>query len=232
MRLISTVGWNPKIVLFPMQVLRPEENYIIYGTVPEERKKTESVISEIRANWDYGDLHFVEVDPFDLRDMVEKIKEIGITDDTVVNITGGTKIMSFALTISAAVRPGGEVPIIYVTTDKSGEGDSMRIKRIPLGIREISRVSKNNSRGGKKLTTAELILKILAENGGTMGGPDIRKKMEEEYGHIVKQGTFSDVKKILECLNLIHVGRNGRELQLTLFPGAWFFIENCKEVCQ
>ncbi len=229
MRLVSTLGWSPDVVLYPMKVLRPEEAMVIYGSLTEEDSaRTEEAIQRIKENYTSGKVRFVRVDPMSLRDNIEKIeREVRITDDTVVNITGGTKVMSFALALLATMRRGGEVPVIYVVTDGKGAEERMRIVRIPLAL-SGTRVNF------KKNRAPAMILKVLAENDGaevsnTLLREEVSKRLWKlgvlEEGKLISQGAFSDAKKPLICYNLISERVDGRRRYYSLKSSAWFFLE-------
>lgn len=228
MRLVSTLGWSPNVVLYPLRVLKPDEAVVIYGSVgKEDALKTREAIQRIREESPVGDLKFVEVEPLSLKDTIEKIEDrVRITDDTIVNITGGTKVMSFALALLATMRKGGEVPIIYVVTERHSGGDAMRIKRIPL---MISGTRVNFKKNG----APAMILRVLAENDGAeMSNGDLQDEVNKRLKELgirdddLSEGAFTDAKKPLLCLNLISERGEGKNKYYTLNSSAWFFVKD------
>ncbi len=223
MRLVSTVGWVPEVVIYPAKILNPEEIVVFHGHIDNKEEKARfektknEIVTEIGMN-----VRFVEVNPFDMADCIRKMKKY-VNDESIVNITGGTKLMALTLALLATYRPGGEVPIIYVTTE-----DEPRLVRVPVSFTpEDLRIDAN--------TVKWSILKILLESpSGKMRSKELRKIIGkerirkgiakgDENDEGLSQGTFSEAKKELKKYNLIAEEKLGREIELSVKEAAWFF---------
>ncbi len=143
MKLLSTMGWSADVVLHPLSVLKPEQAVIFYGTSDDDsRQKVEAAMDKIKNNAKMA-LKFVEVNPFSLEDCIEKMRP-ELTEDSIANITGGTKLMSFALALLATYGyyTDGAIPVIYVVT----KGGTTELKRIPIVVDEMDLGFKKNKK--------------------------------------------------------------------------------------
>ena len=219
MKLLSTMGWSADVVLHPLNVLKPEQAVIFYGTNDEDsRQKVEAAMDKIKNNAKMA-LKFVEVNPFSLEDCIEKMRP-ELTEDSIANITGGTKLMSFALALLATYGyyTDGAIPVIYVVT----KGGNTELKRIPLVVDEMDLGFKKN----KKNTIMRQILQILHDNGDELSGAEIRAIMKDNFGRNVSSPGFSEAKAKLACRNLISERKKGNAGYYSLKSGAWFFLES------
>ena len=133
-----------------------------------------------------------------------------ITDESVANITGGTKIMSFALALNAAMK---DIPIVYVVT----EGDERKIYRVPISFSEDVR---NFFRIENKNSIAMRTLRILVED---FKGRARFKSIKKRLGNI-SSSSISDAKRRLLLANLIREERMGKEKILIANSGAYLLL--------
>ncbi|GEM_PF-2950057 len=216
MKLLSTLGWVPEVVAYPANILKPDEMVVFVGAASQRDREIIDDSKERLKSMVVQPIKFVEVDPLDMGDCIVKMKP-HLSDDSVVNITGGTKIMAFTLLLLATLRFGNsprsdprDLPVIYVKT----VGSQMYIERLPLemGAPEF------NPRGNG---TAALILKVLMDSeDGELSSPEIRRIMESKYNKKVQNSTFSEAKKKLENANLISVRWVGNTSFLRIHEAA------------
>ncbi len=211
MRLVSTMGWNAEVVLEPIRILNPEEAVVFYGYYDQMNR--ERIEEELRRlNEAPVKVKLVRVDPFSMEDCIEKMKP-HIDDGTVANITGGTKIMSFALSLLATHRKGGEIPIIYYIT----EGKKGKIVKIPA-IFEKMKVDLNGD------NASSYILRVLMNaNGKKLSTKEIKEKMKA-MGKNVEGSTFNQAKNNLLWYNLIKEEKQGRTKFYEVYPIAKIFV--------
>ena len=209
MRLLSTVGWSEEIVSYVIDTLEPDEIILFYGFVSEkDRNRIRKALDLIRARYP-SNLKEVQVNPMALGENFEKMAR-WVNDESVANITGGTKIMSFALALNAAMRG---IPIVYVVTD----GDEKKIFRVPI---TFSEGSKNFFRIDKKDSIAMRTLKILVND---FKGKARFVKIKERLGNI-SSSSISDAKRRLLMANLIREEKNGKEKIIIANSGAYLLL--------
>jgi len=209
MRLLSTLGWSADVIIEISRVLEPEENIVFYGYVDEiERERIMAAIKKLEISLDK--LRLVKVNPMSLKDCFEKMRNY-ISEESVVNITGGTKIMAFSLALEAALR---DIPIVYMYT----EGDIRRIKRIPLSISYAGRNFLNFSNDSTPLKILRLLVK---KYNGKARLKDIKRDIPER-----RSSTISDAKRKLIKANLIREEKNGRDKIIILNSGSYLFVRD------
>jgi len=209
MRLLSTVGWNVEVVSYVIDVLDPDEVVFFYGFVSEEdKKKVLKVLKTLEESYTIK-IRKVQVNPMALGENFEKMAR-WISDESVANITGGTKIMSFALALNAAMRG---IPILYVVT----EDGKRKILRVPIifseGMRNFFRIENKNS-------VAMRTLRILVED---FRGRARFVKLKERLGKI-SSSTVSDAKRRLLMANLIREEKEGKEKIIIANSGAYLLL--------
>ncbi len=214
------MGWSANVVLYPIKKLKPDEVVIFYGIGDKDAEESvEEAMEKIRKESPIPP-KFIEVDPFSLEDCIEKIRP-ELTEDGVANITGGTKIMSFALALLATYgdRTNGEIPVIYVVT-KEGKYD---IKRIALAIDEMDMGLKKNKKKNKNVM--KLILEVLKNQNDELPAETIKEEIERITGRKISPSGFSEAKSKLVCRNLIFERKEKNRGYYSLKSGAWFFLE-------
>ncbi len=209
MRLLSTIGWNEEVVAHVVNILEPDELILFYGYVNErDRKRVMGAVETIHSSFDIP-IRDVEVNPMALGENFEKMAR-WITDESVANITGGTKIMSFALALNAAMK---DIPIVYVVT----EGDERKIYRVPISFSEDVR---NFFRIENKNSIAMRTLRILVVD---FKGRARFKSRKKRLGNI-SSSSISDAKRRLLLANLIREERMGKEKILIANSGAYLLL--------
>ncbi len=205
MRLLSTLGWTARVVVEAAKIIEPDENIVFYGYVDEiEEIRVKNALEEVKNS--LGNVKEVRVDPMNFQDCLSKISNY-MDDESVANITGGTKIMAFSLALRAALM---DIPIIYVVTRN---GKSF-IKRVPV---KLSASRRNFFRINGE-STAMQILRLILEK------PDGRIKMKELQIRLGKKySTLSDAKRKLILANLVKEKKIGREKILIANDVAYLF---------
>jgi len=203
------VGWNVEVVSYVIDVLDPDEVVFFYGFVSEEdKKKVLKVLKTLEESYTIK-IRKVQVNPMALGENFEKMAR-WISDESVANITGGTKIMSFALALNAAMRG---IPILYVVT----EDGKRKILRVPIifseGMRNFFRIENKNS-------VAMRTLRILVED---FRGRARFVKLKERLGKI-SSSTVSDAKRRLLMANLIREEKEGKEKIIIANSGAYLLL--------
>ncbi len=209
MRLLSTLGWTAKVVTDAAKLLEADENIVFYGYVDEEEeKKVKKALEEVKKK--LKNIREVQVDPMNFHDCISKINEY-INEESVANITGGTKIMSFSLALKAALM---DIPIVYVVTQ---DGKTI-IKRVPIRLsaskRNFFRIEKEDS------TAIQLLRTLLKEPQGKARLKDLKTKINKGYS------TLSDAKNKLLLANLIREEKIGREKVIVANDIAYLFGGN------
>ena len=209
MRLLSTLGWTSKVVVEAAKVLEPDENIVFYGFVDKiEEERVNKALEEVKNSIE--NVKGVRVDPMNFHDCIVKMSDY-INEESIVNITGGTKIMSFSLALKAALM---DIPIVYVVTEN---GKSI-IKRVPI---RLSSSQRNFFRIEKKDSTAiELLRTLLRDCQGRARLKDLKMKLNKKYS------TLSDAKNRLLLANLIREEKKGRERVITANDIAYLFGGN------
>ena len=209
MRLLSTLGWTSKVVIEAAKSLNPEEHIVFYGYVDdEEKERILGALDEVKS--ELNNVKAVQVDPMNFHDCIMKINEY-IDDESVANITGGTKIMSFSLALKAALL---DIPIVYVVT----ENGKTTVKRVPV---RLSSSKRNFFRMSEEDSTAKDMLKILLnEYNGKAKMKDLKMRLDRKYS------TISDAKSKLILANLIREEKVGREKVLIANSVAYLFGGN------
>ena len=208
MKLLSTLGWAPQVIVEVARVLMPEENIVFYGYVNEdERPRIENSLRKVRE--EVENLRVVKVDPMSFQDCIKKIQRF-LDENCVVNITGGTKIMAFSLALQAAMVG---IPIVYVVTTK----DKMRIKTLPL---LLSLKGKNFLREGS--TAHRMLELLLTKYGGFAKLIDLKRDLG------IKYSTLSDAKRKLMEANIIQERKEGKNKIIIANDIAYLFMEGEK----
>lgn len=200
MKLICTLGWNSVVVTDVVRRLRPDEVVILYGYENEKnRAMVESALKEaVDACDDEGvpvRLHFIN--PLDFGDCLSAAKE-HLSEDAVVNFTGGTKVMALALAM-AALSVG--VPLIYY----EGKGGG-RLELLPLQGMDVSSGLYTGNRTQRKF------VEMLVERGRVM-----RKDAKRELG--LSDSTISGLIDRFVKMNVVKKDRDSREVVVKPLPG-------------
>jgi len=214
MRLLSTVGWNAEVVSYVIDVLEPDEVVLFYGFVSDEDKDKILGVLKVLRDKHTMKIKEVQVNPMALGENFEKIAH-WINEKSVANITGGTKIMSLALALNAAMRG---IPIVYVIT----ENGEKKILRVPIifseGMRNFFRIENKDS-------VAMRTLRILVED---FRGRARFVKIKEKLGRI-SSSTVSDAKRRLLMANLIREVKEGKEKIIIANSGAYLLLDRGDE---
>ncbi len=208
MRLISTLGWTAKVVIETAKVLKPDENVVIYGYVDEnEEMEIKKALDKVREELN----NVIEVhvrDPMNFYECIQAVDRY-LTEDSVANITGGTKIMAFSLALRAAVLG---VPVVYMAT----ENGETKILRLPINL-----ITDSNSLiriHDKDSTTMKFLTTLVEKYGGKASMKDIKRALGSRYS------TLSDAKNKLIKANLINEFKNGREKIIIANNAAYLFL--------
>ncbi len=211
MRLLATLGWNPKIVSYSVEKLQPEEVVIFYGDFMgfNSEKALKELEEEIR------EVEKVKIDPMDIRDCITKMRPY-VSQEAVANITGGTKIMALTLALLSAIE---RIPMVYVVTREG----RMRMDILPLEVPESAR-SLRNEEGSKRK-----VLELLCHKYGGAALQDelikdVRKALKLSEG----ASTVYEAIGFLEHRNLVKRWVNGEDRRkrfVQLTSAAHFFME-------
>jgi CRISPR-associated protein Csa3 len=209
MKLLSTLGWTAKVVIEAAKILGADEHIVFYGYVDdEEKERVLSALEEVKK--ELKNVKAVQVDPMNFHDCIMKINE-NIDEESVANITGGTKIMSFSLALKAALL---DIPIVYVVT----ENGKTTVKRVPV---RLSTSQRSFFRMSEEDSTAKEMLKILLnEYNGKAKMKELKMRLNRKYS------TLSDAKSKLILANLIREEKVGREKILIANSVAYLFGGN------
>ncbi len=209
LRLLSTIGWTEKVVVEVARILQPEEHVIFYGYANDaEKERVMRAVERARSSLSQP-LKMVEVNPMNLRDCIEKMGRY-ITEDSVANITGGTKIMAFSLALHAALH---DIPVLYMTTFEGKQ----EIKRIPFSLKPTRRSFFHPDNHD---STPVQFLKLLIEKYD--GRAELRELRRELKGK--GDSTISDAKRKLLRANLIREQKLGRTKIIVANSGAYLFL--------
>jgi CRISPR-associated protein Csa3 len=218
-RLLSTLGWIPAVVVSAVERIKPDKVVVFYGSEGDDNrvsKALENVIMDIGK-----DVEVIPVkidDPMDMRECMTKMKP-HISEDSISNITGGTKIMSFSLALLSASRG---VPIIYIRRG----GDEREVEVLPITINMESSFFL-----GEDNSTKMEILKVLCEMGGKATQRDVRDEVRRRRGLSESSTTIYEAISQLEAMNIIEKTRNkgdSRINDIRLKDGAYLYLE-CDE---
>jgi hypothetical protein len=178
----------------------------------------------------------VRVKPFSMGDCITKMKPY-LSEDSISNITGGTKLMSMALTLLSLHMNSYSVPLIYVYT----RDENMEIMQVPLSISKMSINIRGTTRDLLEIlverddwTTGKIlrqeIKKREKERSGTRGkaAPGQPKKEKDDKNEI-SETVFHQAKKKLLQLNVIEQRKNGKELEFKAYPIARIFVKKNRE---
>ncbi|UJG40385.1 MAG: DUF6293 family protein [Candidatus Heimdallarchaeum aukensis] len=210
---IMTVGLTPKPIIEGINAYQIDDIFLLYN----EGSKTEA--NSIRALTEklFINCTLVEVDKFDLEDVVVKILSIikkNIGNRIHINITGGTKIMSSAGVI-AGFFSGSE--IYYIKEPKNNDPLSDRIIKLPIPKVQLDDIKDN----AKKILT--LILerggKICSANSEISDVLNIRPQLVSYYINKLEKENLIENKKEGRN-NIIKLTNAGR------FAAKYFTIAN------
>jgi len=209
MKLLSTLGWTAKVVVEAAKLLDADENIVFYGYVDDaEKDRVLAALEDVKK--ELKNVKAVQVDPMNFQDCIVKIDE-HIDEESVANITGGTKIMSFSLALKAALL---DIPIVYVVT----ENGKTKVKRVPV---KLSSSKRNFFRMSGEDSTAKEMLKILLnEYNGKARLKELKMRLNKKYS------TLTDAKDRLLLANLIREEKVGREKVIIANNVAYLFGGN------
>ena len=88
--LLSLVGEQPMPILLPDRYVKPERSILVYTRKPE----VEAVARRLHKMISHSEL--LLVDPYNFDTIYEKMAALSHSNDVLVNLTGGTKMMALA----------------------------------------------------------------------------------------------------------------------------------------
>ncbi len=107
--LISLIGEQPMPNLLPILHINPDKNVLLYSDLTETAaRKLEKLLTNSEK---------VKIDAYDIDSIKNKVlSKIQNSDDIILNITGGTKIMSLALFQAALDK---KIKFVYFQSEKN-----------------------------------------------------------------------------------------------------------------
>jgi len=190
MRHIITIGFHSKHIFKPIRKYGADEVFLIYSYQPtstqEEReiiKKTKREVAMIMESLGLP-YTFIEVNPYEFSLNVEKFRKI-IRKPTVINLTGGKRIVAFALLYAALYEQEKVEKVVYVSVEGdivefprflSTAGLTKLEKRI-LGVCDEKNISEIARDLGISLSTASVYIDRLRRKGFVKIIEDGRRKI-------------------------------------------------------
>ncbi len=109
--LISLIGEQPIPNLLPVLHLKPEQNILFYSDL------TDTAARKLQKLLNIPDKDKVKIDAYDIDTTRNKVlSKIDDTNDTTLNITGGTKLMSLALFQAALEK---KIKFVYLQSEEN-----------------------------------------------------------------------------------------------------------------
>ena len=206
MKLLCTIGWNAVVVTDVVRKLRPDSVVILYGYENDRnREMVERALREAREACEAEGIPVSArfVNPLDFGDCLSVAGE-HIAEDTVVNFTGGTKVMALAVAL-AALTAGA--PLLYY---EGKAGGSLEI--LPLQGVDIKRGLYTGN------PTQRRFVKMLLDRGRLM-----RKDVRRELG--LSDSTVSGLIDKFVKMNVIRTDKDSREVVIKPLPGIHLLWE-------
>ncbi|MCY3414018.1 MAG: winged helix DNA-binding protein [Candidatus Heimdallarchaeota archaeon] len=199
---IATQGTSTSPILEGVRSYSIDFLYLLHN---EGSKSTALEVKEMMNNWDIQ-CKLEEIQMFDQTSITNKIIEIYKNhkhDEILVNITGGTKLMSAAAAVSA-VLIGAKA--FYMIEQVKGEDKSLKERTLELPMPKVSAIQINEQQTE--------ILSLISDQGGTM----VRAiNQVRDYLEISKQMASYHIKE-LENQGLIRLELDGRMKRAIITP--------------
>jgi hypothetical protein len=95
--LVSLMGFSPETTVQATLIIRPQKLIVVYSEGEKSKESAQPAIEYLQQQGIISpfDLTLIPIDAFDPQDIYDKLrKQIPDSDDVIMDITGGTKVMS------------------------------------------------------------------------------------------------------------------------------------------